>query len=87
MKLGDWDPDVFFKFRDCILNHAPACGQKLRNDLCRGIPRVWDNYYMMDMEKVCYSNSNPRVIPASTLSVESEGLTMFPDLQPHPSFN
>ncbi len=51
LKLGDWDPDVFFKFRDCILNHAPACGQKLRNDLCRGIPRVWDNYYMMDMEK------------------------------------
>jgi tetratricopeptide (TPR) repeat protein len=51
LKLGDWDPDVFFKFRDCILNHAPTCGQKLRNDLCRGIPRVWDNYYMMDMEK------------------------------------
>ena len=51
LKLGDWDPDVFFKFRDCILNHAPTCDQKLRNDLCRGIPRVWDNYYMMDMEK------------------------------------
>lgn len=51
LKLGDWDPDVFFKFRDTILNHAPSCGQKLRNDLCRGIPRVWDNYYMMDMEK------------------------------------
>ena len=51
LKLGDWDPDVFFKFRDCILTHAPTCGQKLRNDLCRGIPRVWGNYYMMDMEK------------------------------------
>ena len=51
LKLGDWDPDVFFKFRDCILNHAPSCDQKLRNDLCRGIPRVWSNYYMMDMEK------------------------------------
>jgi hypothetical protein len=51
LKLGDWDPDVFFKFRDCILLHAPTCGQKLRNDLCRGIPRVWSNYYMMDMEK------------------------------------
>ena len=51
LKLGDWDPDVFFKFRDAILNNAPSCGQKLRNDLCRGIPRVWNNYYMMDMEK------------------------------------
>jgi tetratricopeptide (TPR) repeat protein len=51
LKLGDWDPDVFFKFRDVILNQAPTCGQKLRNDLCRGIPRVWSNYYAMDFEK------------------------------------
>ena len=51
LKLGDWDPDVFFKFRDVILNHAPSCGAKLRNDLARGIPRVWENYYMMDLEK------------------------------------
>ena len=51
LKLGDWDPDVFFKFRDVILNHAPSCGQKLRNDLCRGIPRVWENYYSMDADK------------------------------------
>jgi hypothetical protein len=51
LKLGDWDPDVFFKFRDVILNHAPSCGQKLRNDLCRGIPRLWSNYYLMDTDK------------------------------------
>jgi tetratricopeptide (TPR) repeat protein len=51
LKLGDWDPDVFFKFRDVILNNAPNCGQKLRNDLCRGIPRVWSNYYQMDTDK------------------------------------
>lgn len=51
LKLGDWDPDVFFKFRDVILTHAPSCGIKLRNDLCRGIPRVWSNYYLMDMDK------------------------------------
>ena len=51
LKLSDWDPDVFFKFRDVILNQAPSCGIKLRNDLIRGIPRVWTNYYMMDLEK------------------------------------
>lgn len=51
LKLGDWDPDVFFKFRDAILNQIPNCGQKLRNDLCRGIPRVWENYYMLDLDK------------------------------------
>lgn len=51
LKLGDWDPDVFFKFRDTILTHAPNCGPKLRNDLCRGIPRVWQNYYLLDVDK------------------------------------
>jgi len=51
LKLSDWDPDVFFKFRDVILNQAPSCGTKLRNDLSRGIPRVWKNYYIMDLEK------------------------------------
>ncbi len=42
---------MFFKFRDCILTHAPNCGQKLRNDLCRGIPRVWLNYFILDLDK------------------------------------
>lgn len=51
LKLSDWDPDVFFKFRDQILNQAPTCMLKLRNDMSRGVPRVWTNYYMMDMEK------------------------------------
>ena len=51
LKLSDWDPDVFFKFRDIILNTAPSCGQKLRNDLVRGIERIWINYYQMDTEK------------------------------------
>lgn len=51
LKLGDWDPDVFFKFRDTVLNQISSCGQKLRNDLIRGIPRVWENYYMLDTDK------------------------------------
>ena len=51
LKLSDWDPDVFFKFRDIILNQAPNCGSKLRNDLTRGIDRIWKNYYLMDFEK------------------------------------
>lgn len=51
LKLSDWDPDVFFKFRDCILAQSPTCGPKLRNDISRGIPRVWTNYYMLDSDK------------------------------------
>jgi len=52
LKLGDWDPDVFYKFRDVILNSVCQANSKLRNDLCRGIPRVWENYYSLDKEKV-----------------------------------
>lgn len=51
LKLSCWDPDVFYKFRDVILTQAPASSSKLRNDLARGIPSVWENYYMMDLEK------------------------------------
>lgn len=51
LKLGDWDPDVFYKFRDVILNQTPLCGNKLRNDLCRDLPRVWDNHYSLDEDK------------------------------------
>lgn len=51
LKLGDWDPDVFYKFRDIILDQIPSAGHKLRNDLCRGVPRVWENYYMLDKDK------------------------------------
>ena len=39
------------QFRDTVLNQVPTCSHKLRNDLCRGIPRVWRNYYMLDKDK------------------------------------
>jgi len=51
LKLADWDPDVFYKFRDVILNQVPSHGHKLRNDLCRGVPRVWCNHYTLDKDK------------------------------------
>lgn len=34
-----------------ILNQVPNYGSKLRNDLLRGIPRVWTNYFMLDKDK------------------------------------
>ena len=51
LKLGQWDPDVFYKFRDTILDQVPTAGHKLRNDLCRGVPNVWDKYYILDKDK------------------------------------
>jgi tetratricopeptide (TPR) repeat protein len=51
LKLSDWDPDVFFKFRDVILSQSPSCGSKLRNDIARGIPRLWSNNFVLDSDK------------------------------------
>jgi hypothetical protein len=51
LKLSDWDPDIFFKFRDAILFHTPTSNIKLKNDLIRGIPRIWENYYILDVDK------------------------------------
>ena len=51
LKLSGWDPDIFYKFRDAILNQAPIAGTKLKNDLIRGIPKIWTNYFMLDKDK------------------------------------
>jgi hypothetical protein len=47
LKLGDWDPDVFYKFRDTILNQVlgppfGGCGfvRGNRIGVTRGIPGV-----------------------------------------------
>uniref|UniRef100_K3WP22 Uncharacterized protein n=1 Tax=Globisporangium ultimum (strain ATCC 200006 / CBS 805.95 / DAOM BR144) TaxID=431595 RepID=K3WP22_GLOUD len=51
LKLSCWDPDVFYKFRDVLLDHSPACPPKLKKDVRHGIPLVWKNYYALDKEK------------------------------------
>ena len=42
---------MFYKFRDTILDQVPTAGHKLRNDLCRGVPNVWDKYFILDKDK------------------------------------
>jgi hypothetical protein len=50
-RLSNWDPDVFYKFRDVILQQVPTCTIKLRNDLCRNLPRVWTQHFLLDKDK------------------------------------
>jgi hypothetical protein len=50
-RLSHWDPDVFYKFRDVILQQVSACTLKLRNDLCRNLPWVWAHHFALDHEK------------------------------------
>jgi hypothetical protein len=51
LKLSNWDPDVFYKFRDPILQQVSACTIKLRNDLCRNLPQLWRQHFMLDKNK------------------------------------
>ncbi|CEG46653.1 Tetratricopeptide TPR1 [Plasmopara halstedii] len=51
MKLSGWDPDVFYKFRDILLDQSPTASAKLKQDVMYGIPLVWKNYYALDKEK------------------------------------
>ncbi|CAH0476847.1 unnamed protein product [Peronospora belbahrii] len=51
MRLSGWDPDVFYKFRDVLLNQSPTAAAKLRQDVMYGIPLVWKNYYALEKEK------------------------------------
>ncbi|KAG6615443.1 Tetratricopeptide TPR1 [Phytophthora cinnamomi] len=51
MKLSGWDPDVFYKFRDVLLDQSPTAAAKLKQDVIYGIPQVWKNYYALDKEK------------------------------------
>ena len=50
-RLSNWDPDVFYKFRDPILQQVSACTIKLRNDLCRNLPQLWRQHFMLDKNK------------------------------------
>lgn len=45
LKLSNWDPEIFYKFRDVVLTSIQSYGQRLHNDLISGIPKLWDNYY------------------------------------------
>jgi len=51
LRLSNWDPDIYFKFRDQILAQVASASCKLRNDLIKGMPRIWDNYFELDKEK------------------------------------
>eukprot|EP01084_Bolivina_argentea_P016074 30121_1 len=51
LKLSDWDADVFYKFRDILLQEGPKSGLKTHSDICRDMPRVLGNYFMLGHEK------------------------------------
>jgi len=51
LKLSNWDPDIYFKFRDLVLVQVSSASCKLRSDLIKGMPHIWANYFELDKEK------------------------------------
>ena len=51
MRLSDWDPDIFFKFRDDIQSQIPSLNPRIKHDLYKGLEKIWEHYYFLDHEK------------------------------------
>nr|CCA13874.1 conserved hypothetical protein [Albugo laibachii Nc14] len=51
LKLSNWDPDVFYKYRDVLLESSPASSSKMKSDVRAGISHLWKKYYALDKEK------------------------------------
>lgn len=51
LKLSNWDPDVFYKYRDVLLESTPSSSSKLKKDIRTGIAQIWRKYYALDKEK------------------------------------
>ena len=65
LKLSNWDPEIFYKFRDVILPSLQSCSSSIHKDLEKGISKLWDNYYHLgdcehgkdiafELGRVCY---------------------------------
>lgn len=48
IKLSNYEPLVFYKFRDIVLTEAPDTLPMLRLDLLNSVKLLWDNYYHLD---------------------------------------
>jgi hypothetical protein len=48
VRLSNWDPDVFFKFKNTFITRAPAAPPRVQADLYRDVRRVYERYYPLN---------------------------------------
>jgi len=53
LKLSNWDPDVFFKFRETIIQALPRANVSMRQDLFRAATLIWDNHFHLNNDRDC----------------------------------
>ncbi|RHY82110.1 hypothetical protein DYB31_003883 [Aphanomyces astaci] len=51
MKLSFYDADLFYKFRDVLLDQSPAAPAKVKVDVMVCLNKTWTHYYQLDKEK------------------------------------
>lgn len=61
LRLSCWDPDVFTKFRDVLIDRTPQASEKLQADIYRDVSRVYERFFPVstnhdvafDVARVC----------------------------------
>jgi hypothetical protein len=51
LRMAQWDPDVFFKFKATFIDKAPAAGDRAQADVYRDMRRVYERYFPLQPSK------------------------------------
>src|SRR6185369_11256658 len=51
LRLSGWDPKIFLDSFPAMLDRVESASELVRQELYRGIRRVWDNYYHIGEER------------------------------------
>lgn len=50
LKLSHWDPHVFYKYKDIIVDSASSLEDEEKDDLADQVYKVWDNFFFLEDE-------------------------------------
>jgi hypothetical protein len=51
IRMSNWDPDVFFKFKQTLIDKSPSAPPKLQADIYRDIRRIYERYFPLQPAK------------------------------------
>lgn len=51
LRLAAWDPEVFSKFRDVIIERAPSATDRLQSDIYRDVCKVYERFFPLTSDR------------------------------------
>jgi tetratricopeptide (TPR) repeat protein len=51
IRMSNWDPDVFFKFKQTLIDKSPTAPSKLQADIYRDVRRIYERYFPLQPAK------------------------------------